>query len=64
MRRKKISRSDMDFSLAEKYQKESWRLNRKFMIEESWIRNMFSRSNMDYCMADVTSEGINEYIHI
>jgi len=27
---------------------------RKLIIKESWARNMFSSSNMDFCMADVT----------
>ena len=34
---------------------------RKFKIKSSWVKNMFSRSNVDYCMADVISEGVNEY---
>ena len=35
-------------------------LNRKFIFEDSWVRNMFSRSNMDFCMAEIKSEGVNE----
>jgi len=35
---------------------------KKIMIEDSWVRNMFSRSNMEYSMADVSSEGVNEYV--
>jgi hypothetical protein len=27
----------------------------------SLARNMFNRSDMDYFMTDVTSEGVNEY---
>ena len=35
---------------------------RKFKIEDSLARNMFLRSIMDFCMADVTSDGVNEYV--
>lgn len=36
---------------------------RKFLIKVSLSGNMFSRSNMDYCLVDVTSEGVmNMYI--
>ena len=35
---------------------------RKPKIEDSLARNMFLGSNMDFCMADVTSERVNEYI--
>jgi len=34
---------------------------RKIMIKDSWARNMFSRSNMDYCLDDVTSEVVYDY---
>ena len=37
---------------------------RKFKIEYSLARNMFSRSNTDFYMADMTSEGVNEYTYI
>ena len=33
---------------------------RKPKIEDSLARNMFLGSNMDFCMADVTSEKVNE----
>jgi len=32
------------------------------MIEDSWDRKNLSRSNMDYCSFDVTSEGVNESV--
>ena len=35
---------------------------RKPKIEDSFARNMFSRSKMDFSMADVTSERVSEYI--
>jgi len=35
-------------------------MHRKFMIEDEVARNMFSRSNMDFCMGKVTSEGVKE----
>jgi len=35
---------------------------RKYIIEYTWVRNMFGRSNMDFCIADVISESVNEYI--
>ena len=33
-------------------------LYRKFKIDYSWVRNMFSSSNMDYCLADLRSDGV------
>ena len=35
---------------------------RKPKIEDTLARNMFSGSKLDFCMADVTSERVNEYI--
>ena len=34
----------------------------KFKIEYSLARNMSFRSNMQYCLANVSSEGVNEFI--
>ena len=34
----------------------------KIKFENSLARNMFSRSNMDSSMADMTSEGISKYL--
>jgi len=48
--------------MTEKNQMESITMYRKFKIEYSWGRNMFSRSNMDFFVDEVISEGINEYI--
>jgi len=44
------------------HQMESRSLNRKFIIEDCWVRNMFSRSNMDYCLTHVTSDKRNDYV--
>jgi len=38
------------------------RMYRKFVIEGSFTRNMIIRSNVDFSMADVTSERINEFV--
>jgi hypothetical protein len=35
--------------------------SKKKKIEDPLARNMFIRSNMDYCIAEVTSEGANMY---
>ena len=35
---------------------------RKPKIEDSLAKNIFLGSKMDFCMADVTSERVNEYI--
>jgi hypothetical protein len=37
-------------------------MQRMFKILYSLARNIFSKSNMDYCLADLTSEGGNEYV--
>jgi len=42
--------------------KEPMIMESAFMYEDSSTNNMFNRSNMDYCMADVSLEGLNEYI--
>ncbi len=34
----------------------------KFKIEYSFARNMFSKSKMEYCLDDLTSDGVNEYV--
>jgi len=34
----------------------------KFKIEYSWARKLFIMSNMDYCLPDLTSDGVNEYV--
>jgi len=33
---------------------------RKFKIKSFWAINMFFRSNMDFCMGEVTLDGVNE----
>ena len=35
---------------------------KQFMIEDSWARNMFKRSNNDYSMADISSDRVNMYV--
>jgi hypothetical protein len=45
-----------------KYQKESISIYGKFKFNDSLDKNMLSRSNMDHCLADETSEGVNEYV--
>ena len=35
---------------------------RKFKIEDSFNRNIFSGSIMDYCLADETLEKVNEHV--
>ncbi len=37
-------------------------MNRKFKIDDCWARNMFSMTNIDFCMANKTLEGVNEYV--
>jgi hypothetical protein len=32
-------------------------------IKDTLARNMFKRSNVNYCMADETSEGVSEYVY-
>ena len=36
-------------------------MNRKFKIKISLVRNMFNMSNLDFCMAEETSE-VNDYV--
>ena len=38
-----------------------WGMYVKFMIEDSWERKTLIKSKMDFCMADIKSEGVNEY---
>ena len=45
-----------------KQYKESMSMYRMFKIEDSFTRNMFSRSVMNNCLADETSEGVNELV--
>jgi len=33
---------------------------KKFIIEDEFARNMFSRANVDFSMGEATSEGVNE----
>jgi len=35
---------------------------RKFMFEVSWDRKNLIKSNMDFCMAEIKSEAVNEFI--
>ncbi len=37
-------------------------MNRKFKIDDCWARNMFGMINIDFCMANKTLEGVNEYV--
>jgi len=39
-------------------------MNEKFMIEDYFARNMFSRSNMDFSLGEITSEGVNGSVRI
>jgi hypothetical protein len=41
-------------------QNESIGMYSKF--RDSWARNMFSRTNMGFCMANITSEEVNEFL--
>jgi len=34
----------------------------KFKIEYTWARNMFIMSNINYCLSDVTLEGVIEAV--
>ena len=52
--------SNMQYSMAEVTSERVMYI--KFMIEYSWVRNMFSRSNVDLYTAEVTLEGVNEYV--
>ena len=45
-----------------KHQKLSMSMYGKFKIEDYLARNIFLWSNMDFCMADVISEGVNENV--
>ena len=45
-----------------KHQKESMSMYRKPKFEDSLARNTFLGSKMDFCMADLTSGGVNDYI--
>jgi len=37
---------------------------KKFIIEDQFARNIFSRSNEDTSIGEVTSEGVNEAVWI
>jgi hypothetical protein len=48
--------------MVEKHQKKSMSMHSKLAFEKSLARNMLSRSNMDHCLADETSEGLWVFI--
>ena len=51
----------MDIYMAYEASKESMSMYRKPKIKDSLAKNMFLVSNIDFFMADVTSEKVNEY---
>jgi len=44
------------------HQNESIVMYKKFKIKNPFSRNMFSRSNMDYSLDDLTSDRVNESV--
>jgi hypothetical protein len=38
-------------------------MHKKIKIKGNLARSMFKRSNVNYCVADETSEGVSEYVY-